>query len=851
MDIHTLRSRWAYNVQLLKQLQWACTDTAKRSLNGTISNSEASSFANNLQKCTEALQFCIQKSLTIERTLKNYEIDVPLPIIKDVLLEQELMKYYTVILMEGCKLIFDYSISIFRIGTEPRFMLCLIKLYLNLDSITELLGNEGNQFSDLLNSFEYQFMTQYNIINCNTIHLDQVRDIFAKSNPLIAPPLLTVNDIEKRGYFFLSSVDLHIDNKLIEIAQLKNGHLAVFYVNSQRQSFSTNGAKQLLKELVEGRMELLNMGRTLLFQTLKQRDMVIFSEFEDSLELVTNNSLTKKLLIQCVDKVSWNTYWKIYLENLFSEEQARTNVKASTSMLNPSHSFQNFKIKHTKLSDLRPVSHQGIALNIPQKKSQNCQANITKSDDLEEDPGFKFAIHQSNPINEIYTSQTEELITSPSLNEIEYLSYDKLIALDRSLELTLSPKLLESPREANYKTVSQTFSLDRINNISQNTPEVSDQESIVSNDELEKEPVFNPSVEDHKPQLLRKKSSLLSIFSNKNKSKNKNNLKLEINSQMSSSNLSLNSASSSRTFFSVNSNDSTSTTISDKYIEDSDRFQLDNTTSILQLKVTKASCWDKSSWQVLSSFPLLLSLVKDHEAVYLTLQNPSNSGRFKFVTRISNIWKTTRSTAKDIQISIPTKDILATILDDLTNTTPRYQVLSLRTEEAERLKNTIDHCINGDMLSSISNSTTTRTLSSDASSSYMSQVSSNVSRSSTEVSDLNVHDFKSMASVKNILVLSDIKARLHTKNNGRWCPRHIGLVNIYSLETPNNKKGIRFELTTDTRTTFQFNSKIHDLKRLGRTGIAMIDDSEYLFEFPNNVITEQIYRYIAPSHPMV
>lgn len=851
MDIHTLRSRWAYNVQLLKQLQWACTDTAKRSLNGTISNIEASSFANNLQKCTEALQFCIQKSLTIERTLKNYEIDVPLPIIKDVLLEQELMKYYTVILMEGCKLIFDYSISIFRIGTEPRFMLCLIKLYLNLDSITELLGNEGNQFSDLLNSFEYQFMTQYNIINCNTIHLDQVRDIFAKSNPLIAPPLLTVNDIEKRGYFFLSSVDLHIDNKLIEIAQLKNGHLGVFYVNSQRQSFSTNGAKQLLKELVEGRMELLNMGRTLLFQTLKQRDMVIFSEFEDSLELVTNNSLTKKLLIQCVDKVSWCTYWKIYLENLFSEEQARTNVKASTSMLNPSHSFQNFKIKHTKLSELRPVSHQGIALNIPQKKSQNCQANITKSDDLEEDPGFKFAIHQSNPINEIYTSQTEELITSPSLNEIEYLSYDKLIALDRSLELTLSPKLLESPREANYKTVSQTFSLDRINNISQNTPEVSDQESIVSNDELEKEPVFNPSVEDHKPQLLRKKSSLLSIFSNKNKSKNKNNLKLEINSQMSSSNLSLNSASSSRTFFSVNSNDSTSTTVSDKYIEDSDRFQLDNTTSILQLKVTKASCWDKSSWQVLSSFPLLLSLVKDHEAVYLTLQNPSNSGRFKFVTRISNIWKTTRSTAKDIQISIPTKDILATILDDLTNTTPRYQVLSLRTEEAERLKNTIDHCINGDMLSSISNSTTTRTLSSDASSSYMSQVSSNVSRSSTEVSDLNVHDFKSMASVKNILVLSDIKARLHTKNNGRWCPRHIGLVNIYSLETPNNKKGIRFELTTDTRTTFQFNSKIHDLKRLGRTGIAMIDDSEYLFEFPNNVITEQIYRYIAPSHPMI
>lgn len=347
-------------------------------------------------------------------------------------------------------------------------------------------------------------MTQYNIINCNTIHLDQVRDIFAKSNPLIAPPLLTVNDIEKRGYFFLSSVDLHIDNKLIEIAQLKNGHLAVFYVNSQRQSFSTNGAKQLLKELVEGRTELLNMGRTLLFQTLKQRDMVIFSEFEDSLELVTNNSLTKKLLIQCVDKVSWSTYWKIYLENLFSEEQARTNVKASTSMLNPSHSFQNFKIKHTKLSELRPVSHQGIALNIPQKKSQNCQANITKSDDLEEDPGFKFAIHQSNPINEIYTSQTEELITSPSLNEIEYLSYDKLIALDRSLELTLSPKLLESPREANYKTVSQTFSLDRINNISQNTPEVSDQESIVSNDELEKEPVFNPSVEDHKPQLLRK-----------------------------------------------------------------------------------------------------------------------------------------------------------------------------------------------------------------------------------------------------------------------------------------------------------------------------------------------------------
>ncbi|KAL3236553.1 Rbh2p RNJ42_01647 [Nakaseomyces bracarensis] len=836
MNVVQLKTLWAGNIQIQKQLHWACSSATKRYFE-TRGGPELKIFHGYLQLVLKSLSYGKSKCLLIEQTLKS--INEITQEIENLFLDPEIFKCFQNVLMHGVKLIFDYSIPWFRVPPELRFVSYLLKLYSNLKNTISLVPAMEESYRELLDSFEYQFMTQYNIANCNIIHLDQVHDIFAKNHGLISPPVLSINDIEKRGYFRLSSSELQLNDKLVEVAQLKSGQIAILLVNGQRLPFNTGESKKLIDELLSENWELFHMGRTLLYQTIKPKDLVVCNETTNGIELVTHSENISRLRLTCLDEMAWLTHWKIYFQTLFSEKPTSMASKASASMLSSSHNFQNFKMKHTKLSNLRPSNHKGIALNIASdlNKDDHKQSDSIQ-DDLDE---FKFDIHPSKPVaNNIDTLISDEVIaksppvTDASLRDIEFLSYDKLVELDKSLQLDLSPKLLQSPEPSNFKTVSHSFSLDKINDITQNIAEVSDGESIISNDNENNELVFNPSVEEYRPQLLgRKSSSLFNIFSLKNKKK----LKIETAGLQSDSTPSLRSASSTRTFFSVKSEDSI-TSIVDQYIENPENLEIENPVDIFKCKISKASYWDNSKWQVLSTIPLSLSIVKAAQGILLILQNPSNTGRFKIVTKITTSCKSHRSTAKDIQITIPGSQILASIFTSVTNSSSNH-VLSLRSDDIERLKNVIDHCIKGTLLSSIS-TTTSRTLSSQASSSCMSKSSSNVSRSSTEASDLDV---KLLATKRPVLLLSDIKTRLHTKNNNKWTPHRIGLVNIYHAEGA--KTEIMLELSTDRKETMQFKTGSQDMKRLGRTGISLIDNSEYLFEFPNSVITEQVYRNIA------
>lgn len=840
MNTVQLKTQWANNIQIQKQLQWVCASAAKRYFE-TQGGPEIKLYYGCLKLVLKSLEYGIVKCQLIEQTLKNVaELS---PEIEKLFLDPEIFKCFQTVLLEGVKLIFDYSISWFRVAPELRFASCLLKLYINLESLTLTLPAVEQSYRQLLNTFEYQFMTQYNIANCNIIHLDQVRDLFAKNHGLISPPILSINDIEKRGYFRLSSTELNINDSLVEVAQLKNGQLAVFLVNSKRLPYQNGDSKKLINELINGNWELFHLGRTLLFQTVKQKDLTICNETAHGVELVSNYDLITKLQFTALDEMAWVTYWKIYFQNLFSDK-SRVTSKTNASMLSSSHNFQNFKMKHTRLSSLRPSHNKGIALHIPSDIIKN---DHNMSDDIQEDlDDFKFDIHPSKPVitsNDNLHNDDDTNINSPSiedasLRDIEFLSYDKLVALDKSLQLDLSPKILQSPQPSNYKTVSHSFSLDKINNISQNIAEVSDSESIISNDNEDDDSngaVFNPSVEDYRPQLLkRKSSSLFNIFT----SKNKKNLKIETSGLNNDSTPTLRSASSTRTFFSVKSDDSV-TSIVDQYIENPDNLDIQNSTDIFKCKISKASYWENSKWQILSTIPLLLNVVMSSQGILLILQNPSNTGRFKLITKITPLCKNHRSTAKDIQLTIPKSQILASVFSSVAASAPSH-ILSLRSDDIERLKNVIDHCVKGTLPPSLTASSTSRTLSSKGSSSCMSKSSGSVSRSSTEISDLDV---KVLSSKRPALVLSDIKTRLHTKTNNKWTPHRIGLVNIYHVD--GTKPEIKFELSTDKKETLEFKTKTQDLKRLGRTGLSLVDNSEYLFEFPNSVITEQVYRNIV------
>lgn len=768
----------------------------------------------------------------------------------------ELLSNYNDFLFCSIKLLFSSETSSFRMGDHPEFAICIVKIYWRLLEFQKALNPRSTQMSSMINAFEYQFRSSYNIANCNLLRLDQVHDLLSHTYDLVSPPLINIKDIAKRDYFRLTLNKFNVSHQLVEIFQFSNGELAIFKVNSGELPSATSPKGRLLRLLSEGNYKLFNLGRTLLFPSFREYDLEVVSMLASGTQLKTPTGNNIILKLQCVDPLQWESHWKLSFQKLFDKKNIIPVVPqsiSSASLAKSSHLFQSFKLKHNKLEDLRPASNEGLPIRIPVPSTSNHE--IENPEIRKESSKRPSGLRRSEPLQRPLSTlmhieeESETLakkaikLQSPSLKDIESFSFQKLIELDKTIQMVLSPVSLDASLTEEYKSVSQQSSLERIGPISERNIEESDAESAISvsendacnsEEDIEEFSTFNPSAEDYKPTLYkRKSSSLLSLFS----SKNKKGLVVDT----ASANASAASIVTSQSATPVSAKDKLPACNSKEDFTELPSFiDMKNDLAIFENDKVRITFWNDRQWEQIGVSSLQLSILRleNGEAV-IVVYKEKEERQCKFVTRFSSDWKCNIATAQDIQVSIPSSDFVTSILPAGNRT------FNIRCYQIEGLMNSLQHCTRGHLPILMPTSATRATLSSAPSSNF----SNSVTRSSTAVSGIT--NLKNESEIINsLLLLSFVKIKYHTRVDGKgWQPKSIGYVDVYAQEFKGAVIAVKFEVFMDNQNNEHvttFISQLHDIKRIGRTGLLLDKNADQLLEFTNKIIADQVYKLIKP-----
>ncbi|CAD6635987.1 HLJ1_G0007990.mRNA.1.CDS.1 [Saccharomyces cerevisiae] len=105
--------------------------------------------------------------------------------------------------------------------------------------------------------------------------------------------------------------------------------------------------------------------------------------------------------------------------------------------------------------------------------------------------------------------------------------------------------------------------------------------------------------------------------------------------------------------------------------------------------------------------------------------------------------------------------------------------------------------------------------------------------------------------ISSSLLLSSVKVRQHVKTKADvWKPSRVGYTDIFSQEYKGIVVAIKFVICSDAEGTLyprEYNSRLHDIKRLGRTGLSFTDKKEaYLLEFKNQDVVDHVHKLILP-----
>ncbi|CAI4044985.1 hypothetical protein SUVZ_10G2170 [Saccharomyces uvarum] len=748
-------------------------------------------------------------------------------------------------LLFGCmRLLLDADISFFRMNSQKSFTILLFKVYYKLRDV--YYATNETQLDSLLNAFIYQFKNCYDSISCNSLKYGSVRDIMSHKLSPINPPFIGLKEVTKRTYFRLDIEKLKINNKLVEILELNNGEIALFEVLAGEMPYTSQNVETLFQALASGNHDLMNVGRSLLFQTLRAGDLEVIKLDDNGAKLktVTGNGIVLK--VTCKDPIQWQAHWKHTIRNLFDRLSMNeyNGCKSDFS--------QNYHARHNKVGHARLKQDVGMATGST-KTSAGSSDTVRSGGMLHRSthlPGsLSSLVEASKEFSKVESSSIlSEKVTSDndsdletSLKDIESLSCEKLIELDRSIQIPLSPKILDTPTLKNIKTASQIFSLENVSPelLESVASEIDDDESIISEDEKDKgnEALFDPNVDYYKPVLYRRKSSsLLSVFS----SKNKKNLTIDIPENRSGSLFSIAGDQQLSTPISAGSNNSD---VGEAYV--SAPSDMDASSSVVFFKndSVKVSLWNGKSWMQLSKEAMCLSLIisGDNET-FLVINKNFKREKCKLVVKLKSSWKCNRSTAQDIQLRISSSDFKASAFEMKHDVT-----LSIRCSQADELMSVLQYQLQIIQTPSLPASTTATTLSTISSSSCFSR---NVTRSSTENSEL-ANMKNGSGGVNSSLLLSSIKVRQHVKTKSDiWKPSRVGFTDIFSQEYKGVVVAIKFVICSDAEGTLnprEYNSRLHDIKRLGRTGLSFADQTgAYLLEFKDRNAADQVYKLAMP-----
>ncbi|QHS74262.1 Rbh2p SPAR_J02140 [Saccharomyces paradoxus] len=758
---------------------------------------------------------------------------------KSFLKDAQILDLYHNLLFGCMHLLLDANMSYFRMNSQKLFTVLLFKVYYKLRDIY-YVTNEV-RLGSLISAFIYKFKSCYNSISCNSLKYGGVRDIMSREFSLTNHRPIDSKQIIKRAYYRLDVKKLAINNKLVEIFELDNGGIAIFEVLSGEMPYTLQTIGNLFQSLASGNHDLMNVGRLLLFRPFKSGDLKVVRLDDNGAKLKTPIDNGIVLRLTCKDPIQWQEHWRHAIRNLF-DSAATNEYKKSEGEIS-----QHFHIRHNRFNHTFPKKNDDMHIGSIRPSDTICNGRtLHRSIPLPGSLSSLIETSSESPEEESMSVMSERAAVDndsdldTSLKDIESLSYEKLIELDKSIQVPLSPKQMDTPTLKNVRTASQTFSLESVSPelIESVASEIDDSDSIISEDGKDKsgKDLFDQDIDFYKPTLYRRKSSsLLSIFT-----KNKNNLTIDIPKNHSRSLFSLPGDQRLVTPVSASPHDDD---VDETYVS----FPLSVNTSggvvFFENDSVKVSLWNGKSWVPLSKDILCLSLILsgDNE-ILLIIYKDFEREKCKLVVNLEPTWKCNRSTAQDVQLRIPSSDFKASVCGTLHDLT-----LSVRCTQAAKLVNVLQYQLQNSQISSLSPSTTTGTLSTISSSSCYSR---NVTRSSTENSELaNMKD--SSESINSSLLLSSIKVRQHVKTKSNiWKPSRVGFTDIFSQEYKGAIVAIKFVICSDAEGTLyprEYNSRLHDIKRLGRTGLSFTDQKEaYLLEFKNQDVVDHVYKLILP-----
>lgn len=800
--------------------------------------------SDNLRIVLKSLDIIIRKHISFYDVLK--ENSNTWQIVNIVFNDDSLLLEYDNVLTISTSLIFNKEISEFRNSARPEFLQLILGMYSHINSIAKDSENNGYMLAGLkalLDSFEINFFDQHNSTENINVHCTQARNLLSYStNPVAIPNIDIVSSIRK-GQFRLDIPRIECNRLLVELYQLNDGSLAILKPSCDQLCTS---AKGLISGLIEGDYNLMNTDRHLFLSPIKANDLRIREYYDNGIVFTTTIRNDTLLRLTCLDSVSWEKTWKPQLEYMFDESRAGTSPflgnscpKLITANSLPEEIYKTSDLKKMKSLQKETTITEGDSLQdhiyeIRSKKSSPVK-QIKKSKPLTSP--LSSITNLNLPINgnlkklnqETNCKLISEEESDKSLAEIEYLSYERLVELDKSIEMDITPILSPSPSDSNIKSTYQPFTLDRATSIRSSQGQVSDIESIISELEegIETDLTFNPSVEEYKPSLHRKGSnSLLSLF------RTRSNARTVANSNKSSVD-SFSAPHAKPLFSSVDDNQSRPL-----YVKESDLNDTSNNYILFENAAVKLSFWDGHGWDQIGDKPLEVVIRKQqNNKITFVAYSDRSANECQLIANVSPNWNCLRSAAQDIQLKIPPDSYIACVLQK------RNYTITLRCQEADRLYNVLQHCIKDNVHISLSASSTLRTLSttgSTFSNEFLNRSTTDQSISSNE---------SILANNISRLLLSNIKVKHHSlQPNKTWKANCIGKVDIYTEEVNEKKVTVKVILTNSTTVGVSkstFKSPLKCIKRIGRTGIALQDSTGYqLLEFINQPVADHVFKLI-------
>lgn len=803
---------------------------------------------------TNGLQTLYNKHCAIySEIMQNNSLQASMLIYQDT----ELLMAYETFYQSGIRLIFNSITTLFRSENESHFLQLFLQIYFHLKSCLKGV-REQKSITHATRSFEVEFFHAFLKAHSNSYSGGNIKDILSFNTSLVQFPSIKSENIIQSHCIKLDSKRLGFRRLLVEVVELQSSELAFFKIEScniiDAQRYT---AENLMNELVMGQSNLLNFNKSLLFIPLKFKDMKILEYTNSGLKLETRIGNKIQLDITSENLLEWETTWKSIFQQYFSNgveiRQKRKDSVSAASYANDTNIFD--KQPHISKPQI-PRNSSPIAVNT----------------------------------NDTSSSNLNYLERSKSVTEFENLSFEKLVELDNSIPIELSPLIRAvSPTKKVIKSVVDTFTIQQLDSTIPNEMEYNELESIISsignthiNDDDDddgddphqsngkEESVFNPRASVYKPKLTSKKSSsLLSLFSSNHNS----DLESGQDTRFSST-ISIPKESSSSIFGTIQHEEEAG--VRSKYINGPSNGDLLDSLELFQDNSIKLSYWTSHNvWEIVGDKKLKLSIGINrlrNGTVILYAYNDTNRNQCYLVTKISPSWNCMRTTAQDIQVRFSKNDILNHSLSDEMDTF----VMTLRYTDAEKLLTILQKCITNSFRKPLSNSRTQETLATTVSSclnesifSYgATSTSSGLSLDKCETQDNtkkisnyndDTTDNNNNNRVQSHLLTCNIKSKYHSLENGKyWKFQDTGETAIYSQDLHTNSSiknriGAFFEFTPSPSSSTQetiaikkITCRLNNIQRLKKTGIVLHDDNNeyHLLVFSNPIVTDHVYRSI-------